>query len=219
MKRSDPAVSGDEVNKTYTTSIGDAKTYTVASGLQKRLQAIATKAGVSLETVTSAWHDAKIGVDLKHRSAYAIITRKTKQSVGINEEKQFKNSDLGSLVYGWKNADELRDEENNPRYIPKGYDRILELGGIYANKPGTGQGAELMKLFLNSPEAQEADLIFLDPVPGIGANFKSIRSKDQQVADLVRWYRRFGFRHNPKSTTKRMWLVKSASIPDEKLPM
>lgn len=134
------------------------------------------------------------------------------------EAREFKNSELGELTYGWKSKKELCDEEDDKQYIPAGYNKILELGGIFANTPGKGQGAELMKQFLESPEAQKADLIFLDPVPGLGSNFKSIRSEEQQVSDLVRFYKRFGFRHNPKSATKRMWLVKKGEIPDAKLP-
>lgn len=225
MKRSDPVISGDVLNKTYTNDTPGAKTYTSApkqlpktSVLQKRLQTIATKAGVSLDTAMTAWRDAKVGVDLESPYAFAIITSKTKRAVGLKEDKEFKNNDLGSLVYGWKDADELRDEEDNPRYIPKMYSKVLELGGIYANKPGTGQGTELMKMFLESPEAQEAELIFLDPVPGLGKNFRAGKNETEQVADLVRFYKRFGFRHNPRSATKRMWLVKKGEIPDDKLP-
>ncbi len=134
------------------------------------------------------------------------------------EKREFKNSELGELTYGWKSKKELCDEEDNKQYIPAGYTKILELGGIFASEPGKGQGDELMKQFLASPEAQKAELIFLDPVPGLGKNFKSIRSEEQQVSDLVRFYKRYGFRHNPKSATKRMWLVKKGEIPDAKLP-
>jgi hypothetical protein len=134
------------------------------------------------------------------------------------ETREFKNSELGELTYGWKSKKELCDEEDNKKYIPDGYTKILELGGIFAAEPGKGQGDQLMKQFLDSPEAKKADLIFLDPVPGLGANFKSSKSEDRQVADLVRFYKRYGFRHNPKSATKRMWLVRKGEIPDALLP-
>ena len=129
-------------------------------------------------------------------------------------ESIHKESEDGSLVYSWK--DDLEDEESRG-YIPKGYKkRVLELGGIYANSPGIGQGDRLMKQFLNSPEAIEAELIFLDPVPGIGANFDSKMSNLEQVRRLKAFYRKYGFRNNPKSD--RMWLVQKGSIPDDKLP-
>jgi hypothetical protein len=133
----------------------------------------------------------------------------------LMEEREFHDSELGELTYGWKSKKELNDEEYDG-YVPTGYNKILELGGIFAAEPGKGQGDKLMKLFLASPEAKKADLIFLDPVPGLGANFKSTRSEEQQVDDLIRFYKRYGFRHNPKS--KRMWLVMKGEIPDNKLP-
>ena len=135
----------------------------------------------------------------------------------LKEVKEFTDDENGEMVYGWKSVKELNDEEDEG-YIPDRYTKVLELGGIYANEPGKGQGDKLMKRFLSSPEAKKAELIFLDPVPGLGKNFKSVRSEEQQVNDLVRFYKRYGFRHNPKSATKRMWLVKKGEIPDNRLP-
>lgn len=132
----------------------------------------------------------------------------------IKEDKEFKNDENGSLVYGWKSVSELNDEEGS-RYIPVRYTKVLELGGIYANEPGKGQGDVLMKQFLASKEAQEAELIFLDPVPGVGKNFKN-GSEIDQVRSLIRFYTRYGFKHNPKSN--RMWLVKKGKIADDRLP-
>jgi hypothetical protein len=71
------------------------------------------------------------------------------------ERKVHIDNEDGSLVYGWKT--DLEDEEG-PRYLPNGYSKkVLELGGIFANEPGKGQGDRLMKLFLASPEAQAAE--------------------------------------------------------------
>lgn len=134
----------------------------------------------------------------------------------IEEAREFSNSELGELSYGWKSKKDLCDEEDTKKYIPDGYDKVLELGGIFAAEPGKGQGDKLMKQFLDSPEAGKADLIFCDPVPGLGSNFKSDMSEAEQVEKLMKFYRRYGFRNNPKS--HRMWLVKKGSISDNKLP-
>lgn len=134
------------------------------------------------------------------------------------EANKFKEDENGSLTYGWKSRKELCDEEDNKLYIPVGFNKILELGGIYANEPGKGQGDALMKHFLDTEEAKSADLIYLDPVPGLGKNYGSGKSEDAQVDSLVRFYKRYGFRHNPKSATRRMWLVQKGTIQDNKLP-
>lgn len=221
MKRSHPVISGDIEPKSYRTSNPPvAKSPGRPSRTQKAIQNMAAKANVPIEVAQKVWDDNKRGLDMTLSTAYSILTARTKRQLGLMEEKSFVNSKLGELVYGWKDAEELNDEEGNPRYVPPGYTKILELGGIYANEPGKGQGTKLMRQFLDSPEAQEAELIYLDPVPGLGNNFagKSGKNEEEQVAALVRFYSRFGFKHNPQSTTKRMWLVKKGSIPDKKLP-
>lgn len=139
-----------------------------------------------------------------------VLTRKD----ALSESMRHVESPEGSLTFGWKT--DLEEEEERG-YIPKGYSkRVLELGGIYANDPGKGQGDALMKKFLASPEAQEAELIFLDPVPGLGSNFKSKDSDEIQIRRLQAFYRKYGFRNNPKAN--RMWLVLKGTIPDNKLP-
>ena len=115
----------------------------------------------------------------------------------------------GSLTYRWR-------ADLPPRYIPSGYTNVLELGGIFANTQGEGQGDTLMKIFLSSPEAKQAELIFLDPVPNLGSNYDSSDSETMQIRRLQAFYRRYGFRNNPKAT--RMWLVQKGSIPTDKLP-
>ena len=122
----------------------------------------------------------------------------------------------GSLEYGWKS--DLEDEEEEG-YIPAGYSkRVLELQLIKVKDPGKGHGDELMKAFLNTPEAKKAELIFLDPVPGIGANHDASESEEEQVDRLVKFYKRYGFRHNPRAATKRMWLVQKGELSDTELP-
>ena len=143
---------------------------------------------------------------------------KLSELIPLFEDKTFKDDENGSLVYGWKNRKDLCDEEGNKNYIPVGYTKILELGGIYANEPGKGQGDRLMKHFLASAEAEKAELIFLDPVPGLGKNWGSSKTEADQIAALIRFYKRYGFQHNPRSATKRMWLVKKGNIDVDKLP-
>ena len=213
MKRSDPYISGELEGKRPVPkkTVHDTKILNLAK-----------RAGVSVDKVEQVWDNVRRELDMSLPNAYAILMARTKRVLGVTESlqeaREFKNSELGELTYGWKSKKALCDEEDNKHYIPAEYTKILELGGIFAAEPGKGQGDKLMKQFLASPEAQKADLIFLDPVPGLGANFKSVRSEEQQVGDLVRFYKRYGFRHNPKSATKRMWLVKKGEIPDNMLP-
>lgn len=134
----------------------------------------------------------------------------------LHEERKIhiENED-GSLVYGWKS--DLEDEED-VGYIPKGYSKkVLELGGIFANDPGKGQGDRLMKLFLGTPEAKKAELIFLDRVPNLGTNHGSGKTEEQQMEMQRRFYERYGFRARSKNTG-RMWLVRKGEIPDNRLP-
>jgi hypothetical protein len=122
----------------------------------------------------------------------------------------------GSLTYTWK--DDLEDEEHEG-YIPKGYSKkVLELGGVYSNETGKGQGDALMKKFLASKDAKKAELIFLDPVPGLGHFYSgSGGANDQkQIQTLQKFYRKYGFRNRPGHN--RMWLVQKGSIPDSELP-
>ncbi len=146
---------------------------------------------------------------------YELFAKRLKPMGGLHEDqathKKYKG---GELHYNWK--DDLEDEEFEG-YIPKGYSkRVLELGGIYADEPGKGLGDKMMKDFLASPVAKEAELIFLDPVPNLGKNHGSKDSEEQQIRRLQAFYRRYGFKNNPKSN--RMWLVQKGAIPDSKLP-
>ncbi len=146
---------------------------------------------------------------------YRLFAKRLKPMGGLHEDqathKKYKG---GELHYNWK--DDLEDEEFEG-YIPKGYSkRVLELGGIYADEPGKGLGDKMMKDFLASPVAKEAELIFLDPVPNLGKNHGSKDSEEQQIRRLQAFYRRYGFKNNPKSN--RMWLVQKGTIPDSKLP-
>lgn len=212
MKRSDPYISGElpgprPVDKP------------LKSKYDRKILNLATKSHKSPEEVEQLWLDTKKTIDMSMPNAYAIVMAKVQRALGLREalnEEKFKHieNEDGELTYGWKT--DLEDEEE-PGYIPAGYSKkVLELGGIYATKPGQGQGDRLMKLFLDSPEAKKAELIFLDPVPGLGANFKSNISDTQQIRRLQAFYRRYGFRNRPGAN--RMWLVKKGTIPDDKLP-
>lgn len=86
---------------------------------------------------------------------------------------------------------------------------------IDTDKQGMGYGSELMKKFLQCPDAKKAELIFLDPVPGYGSN-SGRRDETTQVDSLKRFYRRFGFHTNPQSS--RMWLVRVGKLSDSELP-
>lgn len=157
----------------------------------------------------------ELGMDREHKMLQFELIKKPVSEGLIMEEKILKTED-GELWYTWRK--DLEDEEFEG-YIPDGYSkRVLELSLLKVNEPGKGHGDELMKAFLETPEAKKAELIFLDPNPGIGVNFKSSMSEAQQVAKLVKFYKRYGFRHNPKSATKRMWLVRKGSIPEHELP-
>jgi hypothetical protein len=219
MKRSDPYISGDlEGPRPVPVKAAPVK----STSWETKIRNLAKRSGKSFDDVQLLYQNIRKNMELNSPSTYAALTAKLERSLGLrenldaDEEEHFKhveNAD-GELTYGWKY--DLEDEEHKG-YIPKGYKKkVLELGGIYAAKPGTGQGDKLMKLFLASPEAQEAELIFLDPVPGLGANFKSKMSDTEQVRRLQAFYRRYGFKNNP--TANRMWLVKKGSIPDNKLP-
>jgi len=73
-----------------------------------------------------------------------------------------------------------------------------------------------MKEFLTSPIAKSAELIFLDPNPHLGKFANSGMDEDEQMEKLKRFYRKFGFRNNPRSA--RMWIVQKGTIQDSKLP-
>ncbi len=127
--------------------------------------------------------------------------------------KTIKNK-YGRIEYNWKSN--LEDEEGDG-YIPKGYSKkVLELAYLEASELGVGYGAKLMHQFLALPEAQKAELIFCDPNPGEGLFKDSKDSYTEQLAKLIRFYQKFGFRHAPKSS--RMWLVQKGSIPTNELP-
>jgi hypothetical protein len=126
--------------------------------------------------------------------------------------------ETGYISWNWRTSKDLGEEEDNEEYIPKEFKKVLELGMIVVDQPGQGHGEQLMKKFLESPDAKKAGMIFLDPNPGEGVNWGSNVPEEKQVERLVKFYKRFGFRHNPKSATKRMWLVQKKSIPDDQLP-
>lgn len=213
MKRSDPYISG-EIDGPRPQKVEPKK-----SNHDTKIVNLAKKANVSPEKVEQIWADTKKNLDMSMPNAYGVLMARVQRTLGLREnlnEEKFKHivNDDGELTYGWKS--DLEDEED-VGYIPKGYSKkVLELGGVFAKTPGKGQGDRLMKLFLNSPEAKKAELIFLDPVPGIGANFKSKMSDTEQIRRLQAFYRRYGFRNKPGAN--RMWLVKKGTIPDEKLP-
>jgi len=143
--------------------------------------------------------------------------RRIRSSVGSGSgpTKSIK-SPYGLLTYNWKY--DLREEEDED-YLPPGYsDRVLELATIGTHAQGLGHGTELMKKFLLCPDAKKAELIFLDPVPRYGSNFDRT-DDDQQIESLIRFYSRFGFRSNPKSAARRMWLVRVGKLSVHDLPM
>jgi GNAT superfamily N-acetyltransferase len=148
----------------------------------------------------------------------SVLRIKTGTSIEAGTTKYIVKDGKGGVSYAWKRTKDLCEEEDNEEYIPKGYTKVLELSGVLADETGKGFGKELMEAFLQSADARKAELIYLDPVPGMGKNFDSKKTRDEQVNDLVRFYSRFGFRHNPKSATKRMWLVKKGSLKDSQLP-
>lgn len=126
------------------------------------------------------------------------------------ESAEFKiANEHGELNAAWKS--DLEDEEHKG-YIPKGYKKkVLELKYIEGRRPG--DGTILMKAFLASPMAKSAELIFLDPSPHFEDDGKS---EDEVLESLAKFYRKFGFRNNPKAL--RMWLVQKGEIEDDKLP-
>lgn len=121
----------------------------------------------------------------------------------------------GFVKWGWKK--DLADEESD-EYLPPGYsyDKVIELSMVQATTPGQGDGAKLMKKFLASPDLKKAELVFLDPNPGEGANAESAELDHVQVQRLKKFYSRFGFKSNGKAN--RMWLVLKGSIPSDQLP-
>lgn len=77
-----------------------------------------------------------------------------------------------------------------------------------------------MRVFLDTPQAKEAELIFLDVYPHLDfkGNFKDRNPEElKHVQDkLQAFYEQFGFKN--RHDYKRMWLVKKGSIPTNKLP-
>lgn len=120
----------------------------------------------------------------------------------------------GMLEYRWNT---WLEEEEHEGYIPDGYSKkVLELEILTVHKPGNGHGDELMRAFMKTTEFKKAELVFLDPVPGMGVNDVTDMSEEEQIRRLHKFYSRFGFRRNPKAN--RMWLVRKGEIPDNKLP-
>lgn len=120
----------------------------------------------------------------------------------------------GMLEYRWN---DWLEEEEFEGYIPEGYSKkVLELEILTVHKPGNGYGDELMRAFMATPEFKKAELVFLDPVPGMGVNDVSEMSEEEQIRRLKKFYKRFGFKNNPKAN--RMWLVRKGEIPTSKLP-
>ena len=128
---------------------------------------------------------------------------------------QVKNK-YGEIHFGWKHRIDLELEEDDEDYLPKQYTKILELRTLAASKLGAGYGEKLMTQFLSTNMAREAELIFLDPAPETGLFYESKIPEEEQFQKLLRFYGKFGFRHNPKS--RRMWLVKEGHIQTSKLP-
>ena len=121
----------------------------------------------------------------------------------------------GKLVANWKT--DLLEEETDD-YLPPGYSprKVLELSVIEASKLGEGNGASLMREFLASPIVKRAQLVFLDPSPNIGKNWRCGVPDDVQIERLQKFYRQFGFRNRPGAN--RMWLVLKGKIGENDLP-
>lgn len=188
----------------------------------RNVLSIAKKAKADPATVMKHYEHAKKKFDNKLNNYWALVISDTKRAMGLKEElsegRFTKNveTEHGSLQYNWKTDLEQEEEEG---YIPRGYSKkVLELAMIEVNEPGNGHGDELMKMFLDTPEARNAELIFLDPVPGMGVNSNSRKGEAAQVQQLVKFYKRYGFDYNPASGSKRMWRVQKGHIPRNKLP-
>ncbi len=188
----------------------------------RNVLSLAKKANVKPEVVAKHYEHAKKKYDRKLPNYWQLVMGDCKKALGLKEElsegrfTKTVETEFGDLQYNWKTDLEQEEEEG---YIPKGYSKkVLELAMIEVKEPGKGHGEQLMKMFLDTPEARNAELIFLDPVPGMGVNDGSKMSEENQVKRLVKFYKRFGFDYNPKSATKRMWRVQKGHIPRNKLP-
>lgn len=125
-------------------------------------------------------------------------------------------NDHGVVYFQWRTKKDLENEEHEG-YIPKGYTKILELEEIKAKAIGKGHGEPLMKTFLESPAAKEADLIFLDLSPYVGTFIhKSPEREEDVMKKLEKFYKKFGFRN--RRSLSRMWRVQKGTIPDSELP-
>ena len=79
MKRSDPFISGERDPKHATPSS------TKHTSHEKKLMALAAKAGVSVHDARKAWDDAKDQVDPKLENRWMIVMRKAKENLGLVE--------------------------------------------------------------------------------------------------------------------------------------
>jgi hypothetical protein len=188
----------------------------------RNVLSIAKKANLDPSIVMKHYEFAKKKFDSKLANYWALVIGHVKKAVHLKEElvlegfSKYMQNEHGRLQYRWNTDLEQEEEEG---YIPGGYSKkVLELCLIEVDEPGKGYGDQLMKMFLDTPEARNAELIFLDPNPGIGMNADSKMSEENQIKKLVRFYKRFGFDHNPASNTKRMWLVQKGHISRNKLP-
>lgn len=117
----------------------------------------------------------------------------------------------GTFIYNAKS--DLEAEEGNG-YLPEGIKNIIELA--YIESSGIGRGKYLMSEFLELPEVKSSDAIYLDPNPGHGC-FDGAEEKET-VNKLVRFYGSFGFRYNPKSAMRRMWIMNKFPLDVSLLP-
>lgn len=117
-----------------------------------------------------------------------------KVSVALNRPPAFSfKSDLGTVKSSWITKD---SEDAYGKRLPKVAtpDLRLELEIISVKKTGQQIGQKLMKLFLDSPAAQAAQLIFLEASPNTqNSAFDENMSDEEILSVLVKFYKKFQF--------------------------
>jgi hypothetical protein len=223
MKRSDPIISGERSPGSLLT-LKDAGRAAPAprkppgnSGFDTKIKNLARAANVSPETVEKLWDEQKKRFDRKNLKYWALVMAGVQRELGLRKslsEGEIQD-ETGYAEWSWK--PDLEEEEHEG-YLPAGYDpkKVLEFSVLSMKEPGQGHGSAMMKKFLASKEAQEAELIFGDPCPHFDANESSPKSDEELMKEIQKFLRRFGFRNRPGAW--RMWLVKKGSIPDSQLP-
>lgn len=109
--------------------------------------------------------------------------------------KQFIKEQAATTENGYMHFDWAKDF-GDQSYIPAtaSHDKVLELHSL---QPKPGRFKALMKDFLATQEAGQADMIYIDPAPG----------EEEQ-------YKAAGFRSKSKDD-KRLWLIKKGSPPTD----